>query len=73
MVVTEFITECEGYVSRPLLVTSLTASLFYSFVHCTLPITLEKGKINNHLLHFPSSLFTENVLQKTQEMAFPRP
>ena len=30
------------------------------------------GKINNYLLHFPSSLFTENVLQKTQEIAFPR-
>ena len=24
------------------------------------------------LLHFPQSLFNENVLQKTQEMAFPR-
>ena len=41
--------------------------------HCTLPITLEMGKINNQLLHFPLSLFTGNVLQKTQKMAFPRP
>ena len=29
------------------------------------------SNINNLLLHFPSSLFTENVLQKTQEMASP--
>ena len=31
------------------------------------------GKINNLSLHFPSSLFTKNVLQKTQEMAFRDP
>ena len=31
------------------------------------------GKINKYLQRFPSSLFTENALQKTQEMAFPRP
>ena len=49
------------------------ASLFYPFrrKHCTLPIPLEMGKINNQLLYFPSSSFTKNVLQKTQEMAFP--
>ena len=36
--------------------------------HCTLlPTTLEMGKINNR------AYFTENVLRKTLEMAFPRP
>lgn len=33
--------------------------------NCTLPITLE-------ILHFPSNLFSEKVLQKTQEMEFLR-
>ena len=31
------------------------------------------GKINNYFMYFPSSLFTENILQKTQEMAFRDP
>ena len=53
----------EGYTSRPLLVSSLIASLFYPLFpwHCTLPITLEMGKINNYLLHFLSFIFTENT------------
>ena len=36
--------------SRPLLVTSLMASLFYPFfsvISVTLPITIEMGKVNN--------------------------
>ena len=38
-----------GYTYRPFLVTSFMASLFYPFFrkHCTLPITLEMGKIYN--------------------------
>ena len=53
----------EGYAPRPLLVTSLIASLFYPLFpwHCTLPITLEMGKINGYLLHFFSFIFTENT------------
>ena len=40
--------------------------------HCTLPTTLEIGKIHNWL-HFPKYKFTENILQKTLEVAFPSP
>ena len=44
----------------------------FSRKHCTLPTTLEIGKIHNSL-HFPKYKFTENILQKTMEVAFPRP
>ena len=40
----------EGYTSRPLLVTSLPC--LFSRKYCTLPITLEIGKINNLITVF---------------------
>ena len=56
----------EGQISRPLLVTSLIASAshFYLF-----PVNITPYRLQ----HFPSYLFTENVLRKTQEMAFLSP
>ena len=37
----------------------------FSRKHCTLPISLEMGKINNKLQYFPSYMFTGNVLRTT--------
>ena len=39
----------------------VTVLSFFSLKHCTLPITLEMGKINNYLLHVPSFIFPENT------------
>ena len=50
----------------------MTSLAFFPRKHCTLPTTLEIGKIHNRL-HFPKYQFTENILEKTLEVAFPRP
>ena len=61
--------------SRPLLVTSWMAHCFTFFPQTLLVIdnTRDENKTTGLLLHFPSYLFTENVLRKTQGMAFLSP
>ena len=50
----------------------MTSLALFPRKHCTLPTTLEIGKIHNRL-HFPKNKFSENILDKTLEVAFPSP
>ena len=50
----------------------MTSLALFPLKHCTLPTTLEIGKIHNRL-HFPKNKFSENILDKTLEVAFPSP
>ena len=67
----------ERYTSRPLLVTSLMASLFYPFFLpspvCTLQITLEMGKINNYYCIFLRLYLTKMSWRKCRRWHFRDP